>query len=181
MAITVKEIREKDFATQKRDGYNTVEVDDFLDAIADQLGAIIKENLALVAQIKELESKPAPQPEVVPVPVAVEAVVEQAAEPSVYDESSYFKNLENVMRETLISSQKTADDTVAEARKNAQDIVAAAQEKANAITASAQAEADAVNKESEMIRKNIDGYRASFRRLVEGQVNILKDADSLFD
>ncbi|NLG26194.1 MAG: DivIVA domain-containing protein, partial [Clostridiales bacterium] len=36
MAITVKEIHEKEFSRQVR-GYNIDEVDDFLDAIASQL------------------------------------------------------------------------------------------------------------------------------------------------
>ncbi len=38
MAITVKEIHEKVFTRQVR-GYNSEEVDDFLDELADQMGA----------------------------------------------------------------------------------------------------------------------------------------------
>ena len=35
--------------------------------------------------------------------------------------------------------------------------------------------------EADNIRKTIATYRANFRRLVEGQVQVLKETDSLFD
>ena len=41
--------------------------------------------------------------------------------------------------------------------------------------------AEGVKAEADSVRKTIDNYRASFRRLVEGQVQVLKDAGSLFD
>ena len=60
MAITVRDIRSKQFTSQ-RNGYNKDEVDDFLDELADQLEEIIKENLSLAKQLKErpvVESEP---------------------------------------------------------------------------------------------------------------------------
>ena len=54
MAITVKDIREKEFNTEMR-GYTRDEVDDFLDELADQMEAMIKENRELSAQIEELK------------------------------------------------------------------------------------------------------------------------------
>ena len=50
MAITVRDIRSKQFTSQ-RNGYNKDEVDDFLDELADQLEEIIKENLSLAKQL----------------------------------------------------------------------------------------------------------------------------------
>ena len=47
MPISVKDIQEKEFSRQKRDGYMVEEVDDFLDQIADQLSVLIRENMAL--------------------------------------------------------------------------------------------------------------------------------------
>ena len=43
MAITVKDIHEKEFSKQVR-GYSIDEVDDFLDELAEQMEAMIKEN-----------------------------------------------------------------------------------------------------------------------------------------
>lgn len=79
MAISVKEIREMEFSRSKH-GYDMNEVDDFLDEIAEQLTALVEENLNLAKQLEE-------QPEV------KEVVVEKSAAPA-YDENSYFKNLE---------------------------------------------------------------------------------------
>jgi len=181
MPISVKDIQEKEFSRQKRDGYMVEEVDDFLDQIADQLSVLIRENMALAEKLKAAESAPAPlfAQEPAPAPVAP-APAAPSGDPA-YDEPSYFKNLELAMRDTLIGAQRIADDTVADARKKAQQLVSAAEEQAAQIAASAKAEAETVKAEAEGIRKSISGYCTAFRRLVEGQVKILKDTESLFD
>ena len=56
MPISVKDIQEKEFSRQKRDGYNIEEVDDFLDEISDQLSVLIRENMALAEQVKALQT-----------------------------------------------------------------------------------------------------------------------------
>ena len=57
MAITVKDIQEKVFPTQAANGYDVEQVDDFLDAIAEQLTALIRENLLLKSQTAQLENE----------------------------------------------------------------------------------------------------------------------------
>ena len=57
MPISVKDIQEKEFSRQKRDGYNIEEVDDFLDEISDQLSVLIRENMALAEQVKALQAE----------------------------------------------------------------------------------------------------------------------------
>lgn len=191
MPISVKDIQEKEFSRQKRDGYNIEEVDDFLDEISDQLSVLIRENMALAEQVKALQaenekleasaSAPAPaaaEPVPAPIPAPVEAV--SSDEPA-YDEPSYFKNLQLTLRDTLINAQRIADETVAEARKKAQEVITGAEEQAATTVSNAKAEAESVKAEADNIRKTIATYRANFRRLVEGQVQVLKETDSLFD
>ena len=191
MPISVKDIQEKEFSRQKRDGYNIEEVDDFLDEISDQLSVLIRENMALAEQVKALQaeneklaanaSAPAPaaaEPTPAPIPAPVEAV--SSDEPA-YDEPSYFKNLQLTLRDTLINAQRIADETVAEARKKAQEVITGAEEQAATTVSNAKAEAESVKAEADNIRKTIATYRANFRRLVEGQVQVLKETDSLFD
>ena len=191
MPISVKDIQEKEFSRQKRDGYNIEEVDDFLDEISDQLSVLIRENMALAEQVKTLQaenekleasaSAPAPaaaEPTPAPIPAPVEAV--SSDEPA-YDEPSYFKNLQLTLRDTLINAQRIADETVAEARKKAQEVITGAEEQAATTVSNAKAEAESVKAEADNIRKTIATYRANFRRLVEGQVQVLKETDSLFD
>ena len=191
MPISVKDIQEKEFSRQKRDGYNIEEVDDFLDEISDQLSVLIRENMALAEQVKALQaenekleasaSAPAPaaaEPTPAPIAAPVEAV--SSDEPA-YDEPSYFKNLQLTLRDTLINAQRIADETVAEARKKAQEVITGAEEQAATTVSNAKAEAESVKAEADNIRKTIATYRANFRRLVEGQVQVLKETDSLFD
>ena len=191
MPISVKDIQEKEFSRQKRDGYNIEEVDDFLDEISDQLSVLIRENMAQAEQVKALQtenekleasaSAPAPaaaEPVPAPIPAPVEAV--SSDEPA-YDEPSYFKNLQLTLRDTLINAQRIADETVAEARKKAQEVITGAEEQAATTVSNAKAEAESVKAEADNIRKTIATYRANFRRLVEGQVQVLKETDSLFD
>ncbi len=187
MPISVRDIQEKEFSRQKRDGYNIEEVDDFLDEISDQLSVLIRENMALAEQVKSLQAEneklasgasAVAEPEPAPAPAPVETV--SSAEPA-YDEPSYFKNLELAMRDTLVNAQRIADDTVAEARKKAQELISSAEEQAATTVSNAKVEAEGVKAEADSIRKTIANYRASFRRLVEGQVQVLKETDSLFD
>ena len=186
MAITVRDIRSKQFTSQ-RNGYNKDEVDDFLDELADQLEEIINENLSLAKQLKE-------RPVVESEPVVIEKPVEvvRREEPknevapvtqadSAYDEPSYFKNLETTLRETLINAQRIADETVAEARKKSKQMVASAEEQANAMLASAKVDTEAAKKEADEIRKAASDYRARFMQLVEDQVHILKSDELLFE
>ena len=52
MAISVRDIQEKEFSTQATGGYDIDQVDDFLDEIAEQMSALVRENLELNQQIK---------------------------------------------------------------------------------------------------------------------------------
>jgi len=164
MAITVKDIQEKEFSTQAANGYDIEQVDDFLDEIAAQLGALIRENLQLKAQVDKME---------------VELSAKEVAIPD-YNEDDYFKNLQSTMRDTLISAQRVADDTISSAKAEAERLMTKAQEDATAMTERAQSAATAAKAEYESLKAAAEGYRASFRKLVEEQLQVLQANDLLF-
>lgn len=183
--ISIKDIREKEFSRQVK-GYNTDEVEDFLDELADQTEALVRENLKMSQELKALREAAA-QPQAVPAPLAQSEIVPAEPEGTAKEESltainepQYFKNLELTLRDTLISAQKIADETVAEARKKANQLIASAEEKAAAIHSAAKVEAEALRNETEEMKKAAADYRARFLRLVEDQVHILKADDSLY-
>ncbi|MBE5765924.1 MAG: DivIVA domain-containing protein [Clostridiales bacterium] len=178
MAITVKEIRNKQFASQ-RNGYNKDEVDDFLDELADQLEDLIKENLSLAKQLMERPAVES-QPVFFEKPVEVHKESTPATSEAGYDEPSYFKNLETTLRETLINAQRVADETIAEARKKSAQMVAEAETTAASMLASAKADADAAKSEADELRKNSGEYRAQFLQLIENQIHLLNAEDILF-
>lgn len=169
MAISVKDIKEKDFTAQKH-GYSIEEVDDFLDEIADQVSELIKDNFALKDQLKAAQ-------EAVP---AETVVVEKETKPE-FDDTGYFKNLENAMRESLINAQRIAEETRKKADDEASAMIADATNRAEAITADAKAEVEACKAEAQALRESIAKYRADFRALIEEQVQALKTRESLFD
>ena len=180
MAISVKDIQEKEFSIAMENGYDMEQVDDFLDALADQLGAMIRENLALNGQVKELQESLA---------AANAANAEMEKKLPDYNENGYFKNLESAMRESLIGAQRIADETVSEANKKAQQTVddanaqaektiADADANAKAVTESAQEIVDGLNAEAERLQGVIDNYKTSFKKLVEEQLAALNNSEA---
>ena len=101
MAISVKDIKEKDFSAQKH-GYSIEEVDDFLDEIADQVSELIRENFALKNELQAAQEAAAASDE--------QVVVEQAA-PAQFNDQGYFNDLQNAMRESLINANRIAEET----------------------------------------------------------------------
>ena len=193
MAISVRDIQEKEFGTQASGGYNIEQVDDFLDEISEQMAALVRENLELNRQINAQEAELA----------AARAQAQAAAAKTPdYNEKSYFDNLQNAMRESLIGAQRIADETLAEANHKAQKTVGDAQaqadqitlsarEKADALVARAQKEADEISADAkgrvELLEKRYDALKASaasfkadFSRILDQQAAALKESNGLF-
>lgn len=182
MAISVKDIQEKDFPVQDIGGYNIEQVDDFLDEIAEQLGALIRENLALTGHVSKLQEE---------LDAKERSLMEVEAKTPDYNEAGYFKSLQSAMRETLIGAQRVADEATASAKAEADRLVDDAQNEARQTLESAKAEAvritDAANKSVEQAKQELsdlkaaaESYRANFRKLVEEQLDTLKASDILF-
>lgn len=193
MAISVRDIQEKEFGTQTTGGYNIEQVDEFLDQISDQMAALVRENLELNRKIQSLESD-------------VQAARKQAeaaeARTPDYNEKGYFQNLQNAMRESLIGAQRIADETTEEANRKAQKTVSDAQAQADQITVSAREKADALvskaQQEAEEIaaeaKSRVDNlearfdalkasaaaYKAEFTRVLDQQSAALRESNGLF-
>lgn len=182
MAISVKDIQEKVFPTQTNGGYNVEQVDDFLDEISEQLSALIRENLALTAQIDKLDAE---------LNEKSKALDEAVAKTPDFNEAGYFKNLESAMRESLIGAQRLADETAANAKAEADRLVSEATAEAERLVSDAKAEASAVMERSttaasemkaeyESLKASAENYRASFRKLLDEHLQALKANDLLF-
>lgn len=182
MAISVKDIQEKVFPTHPNGGYNVEQVDDFLDEISEQLSALIRENLALTAQLDKLDA------ELTAKNRELEASSAKAPD---YNEAGYFKNLESAMRESLIGAQRLADETTSAAKAEADRLLSAAQAEAEKTVADAKAEAEAVcerantaaaemKAEYESMKASAETYRTAFRKLLDEQLQALKASDLLF-
>ena len=181
MAISVKDIQEKEFSTQVADGYNVEQVDDFLDELAEQLGSMVRESLALSERVQQLEGELAAAK-------AEKADMEKKLPD--YNENGYFRNLESAMRESLIGAQRIADETITEAKKKAQQTVADANaqaektiadanEQAEAATARAEKAVSELKAEEERLRAVVVAYRDNFQKLLTEQLDALTAGEAL--
>ena len=193
MAISVRDIQEKEFGTQATGGYNIEQVDDFLDEISEQMAALVRENLELNRQIKSLET------DVLAARAAAEAAEAKAPD---YNEKSYFQNLQNAMRESLIGAQRIADETLEEANRKAQktvgdaqvqadqiavaarekadDLVNKAREEAEQITADAKGRVETLEARFEALKASAANYKAEFTRVLDQQATALRESNGLF-
>ena len=182
MAISVRDIQEKEFATQTRGGYSIEEVDDFLDEIAEQLSALVRENLELKKQADALEAE---------VDAAKQAAEDAAKKTPEYNEKVYFDNLQKSLREAMIGAQRIADETKAEAEAQAAQTKAEADDYANAtlnkaqadaekLTAQAQAKLEALTEQYETMKASAKAFKADFSSILDAQAALLKDKMNLF-
>ena len=193
MAISVRDIQEKEFGTQASGGYNIEQVDDFLDEISEQMATLVRENLELNKQIKTLEND---------VKAARQAAEAAEAKTPDYNEKGYFANLQNAMRESLIGAQRIADETLEDANRKAQktvgdalvqadQITVSAKEKADAlvnqaqqeaeqITADAQGRVETLEKRYEALKASAASYKAEFSRILDQQATALRESNGLF-
>ena len=193
MAISVRDIQEKEFGTQANGGYVIEQVDDFLDEIAEQMGALVRENLELNRKVQGLEKD---------VEAARQAAAAAEAKAPDYDEKGYFQNLQNAMRESLIGAQRIHDETiddanrkaaktVSDAQAQADQITVAAREKAEAlvsrateeaekISADAQARLETLQSRFEALKASAASYKADFSRILEQQAAALRETNGLF-
>lgn len=144
--ITSDQIHEKEFSFKMR-GYNDAEVDAYLDQLAAYIDNLSKENKDLRDRLK-----------------------------STTDQLSYMKNLETTLRDTLITAQRSAEETTRNANLKAEDIITSANNEAMRIVAQANAEADSIRRQLTTLRQQATMYRQNFRMLLNAQMQLLDDA-----
>ncbi len=137
MKLTPLDIHHKEFSHALR-GYNEVEVDQFLDQVADELERLFKENIDLSERIDALEEK-----------------------------VRGYQDMERTLHNTLVSAQKSADEIIAKAQQEAAAVLKDAEVKAKeiihgALTSKQKAVADLTR-----IKQAEEAFRTEFRRLLE--------------
>lgn len=117
MELGPRDVNDKQFNDAWR-GYNQEEVDDFLDRVAEALDRLQRENGSLRARITELD---------------------QAVSAS--------RNTEEMLKKTLVTAQRAAEEAIATAKAKAEQVIGEAEKRA----AQAEAEASRRNQEAERV------------------------------
>lgn len=172
MAVTIDMILEKEFKIKVK-GYDTVEVDNFLDEICDTLSSLEEEKKMLQGRLEQANRAPAvpvtpvPAPAPIPVPAPAPAAAAQ--------------DVSETAQKLLATAQKVYDEMVADAKAEAEEILRNAKAKADASILNLEEEKAALEKEVEMLKATAQDYKERFLRLIEDQKHILNAENQLFE
>jgi cell division initiation protein len=142
MDLTAQHVLQKQFHDAWR-GYNQEEVDDFLDRIAETLTRLERENAALHGRLRELDH-----------------MVETS------------RSTEEMLKKTLVTAQKAAEEAIATARTKAERLVAEAEERAR--RANDELKTRVATAEDEVRRKTAEVEREQEARKREMQASVDK-------
>ncbi len=138
MKLTPLDIRHKEFKRTMR-GYADVEVDEFLDEVADEFERIFKENIDLRDRLEVLE-----------------------------DQVAGYKRIEETLQKTLISAQASADELKQTSTREAQVIVHEAELQARQLVNEAYTERQGIEQTTARLRSAEQDFRFKFRQLLQG-------------
>ena len=168
MAITVTMIEEKEFKTKVR-GYDPLEVDEFLDAICDEMESMNQTIQQLREQLKQQQQSPAPYMPAVaaPAPAPLAPLAATVAEPVVPSDLKSAKLL-------LEKTQKACDDVIAKANERADEIIQAAQDIVpDPELENLEARKNELKLEIEALEKDAQKFKQRFQSMLRDQIDIL--------
>lgn len=166
MQITIEMIETKEFKTKPR-GYDPQEVDEFLDAICDEMVRQLDQITALQQQLAAAKAaRPvveAPTQQVKPIVAAPVKAVPDAD-----------------FREILEMAQKVKNETIAAAEAKAEEIVSKAKEEAAAKLDNLDVEKETLTNQVAALKAAAAEYRTKFEALLQAQQEAIEKASDLF-
>ena len=145
MKLTPLDIRHKEFKRGMR-GYADVEVDEFLDEVADEYERLFKENIDLRDRVEALEEKVAG-----------------------------YKRIEDTLQKTLVNAQASAEEQKQNANKQAQLILQDAELKSRQLVNEAYSERQAIEQSMAKLKSAEEDFRFKFRQLLDGYLRQLQE------
>ena len=144
MAITPLEIRKQEFRKSLR-GYEIHEVRSFLEMVSSEIESLLRDNASLNDRVKDMDAK-----------------IED------------YRRMEQILQDTLTTTQKAADDLKSGARKEAETIMANARVEAQRFLKEAQTELARIKEETKMIEHQKLMLVSEFRGLLEPYLRLLE-------
>lgn len=147
MAITVRDIEEKKFRQVAFHGYKVDEVDDFLDAVGLELEGLHSEIGALKAQVAACQEK-----------------------------EKRITEMEQTLRDTLITAQRAAEDVMRASREKAAAMIADSELEGRRIMEDAVLQSQAATQRLEAVNRDVAGVKALIRRVIGEQLRLLEES-----
>jgi cell division initiation protein len=137
MKLTPLDIHHKEFRRSIR-GYDDKEVDDFLDAVADEFERLFKENIDLSERMEAANEK-----------------------------VRTYQQMETTLHNTLVAAQRSAEEIVASAREEAASLLRDAELKAKEVIHDALTQKQKTTGELVRIKQAEEEFRARFKKTLE--------------
>jgi len=146
MKLTPLDIRHQEFKRGMR-GYADVEVDEFLDQVADEFERVFKDNIDLGERVEALESQ-----------------------------VKGYKRIEETLQKTLVSAQASADELRQNSAKEAELILHEAELKGRQLVNEAYSERQSIEQSLAKLKNAEQDFRFKFRQLLEGYLKHIEEA-----
>lgn len=143
MTLTPKDIQSKQFATSFR-GYNSTEVDTFLNQVLSDYEKLLRLNFELVDKNK-----------------------------LIVDQLSRYKEIEEMLNKTLMVAQETADSVKKNAKNEANHIIKEANINADRILNDAISRAQDVSKDLDDVKSQTKLHKAKLKMMLEEQLAMI--------
>jgi len=143
MRLTSLTIRKQQFKKAMR-GYDTVEVDTFLEMIADEFDTLVNENATLNKKMVTLET-----------------------------ELRHFKEVEKTLKDTLYNVQETSQISKENSLKEAELVKKEAELAATQMIDRAREEVRSLNEELKLLRQQKESFISRLRHLLSSQIELL--------
>ena len=174
MAITPQDIEQQTFSPSKH-GYNTEEVDTFLEQLSSEVSTMLQKIHDLKSRLTSTEQQLA----------AAQAQVAQLEEKGAAPAASLtapapaadYGITERQISQALIVAQQAAEKVVADARDNADRIRNEADQKAREVIRQALAEKQTELEEIDRLKASREEFRSEYKKLLQ---HFIDDADAVF-
>ncbi|MEN3044494.1 MAG: DivIVA domain-containing protein [Candidatus Hydrothermales bacterium] len=143
MKIAPIEIRNAEFPRTLR-GYDPEKVREFLKTVAEQMEELVRENLTLNERIRDLDSK-----------------VED------------YRRMENIMKEALLTTQRTTEELKKNAQKEAELLISNAKIESEKILENTRKELKKLREEIEFLKSKKEGFLWELKSLLDTQTEWL--------
>jgi cell division initiation protein len=150
MKITTVDITNKQFKKVIR-GYNTDEVDEFLDRLAEEYEDLYKENSTLKEKLLNIEER-----------------------------INHYNKMESTIQNTLLLAQNAAEQARDNAKKESELIIKNANSSAQKVIDKAHSDVIQINDEFERLKQEFCKFRTKYRSFMESQLEMFDDMEKDF-